>query len=402
MPTYNYKAITDSGNVVRGKFIASNEFDLEKRLQENFKLELIDCSVSKNITEYIFRDKVNAQDLIILCIQIEQLDKVGVPLLDALLDLRDVSTKPAIKSLISTLCDSLNAGKMLSEAMADHPQVFDEVFVGLVKAGEKTGNLSVIFGYLSEHLKWTMSMQEKLSKATRYPMVMGLMMIVVIGVMMLYVIPQLTSFLLSQGFDLPLSTKFLIGTSKFVQSYWIFIIVSSILSVVGTKILARSVYYVAYQLDAFKLLIPTVGDVIRKIEISRFCRFFAITFSSGIGILECMNTALGTLSNKAIKSHIEEAVQEMESGTSLTEALKYSHQFPNLVIRMIHIGENSGDLSSSLREVNLFYDHEVEESIERMISAIQPTMTVVIGLIILWIAMAVFGPLYDNLNNLDI
>jgi len=152
--------------------------------------------------------------------------------------------------------------------------------------------------------------------------------------------------------------------------------------------------------DNAVLFFPIFGDIIRKLEIARVCRFFALTYSSGIGILDCLETASKVIHNRVIKESVLEARQSVLEGRSLSEAFRLSTQFPGLVLRMVKVGEETGNLESALENINFFYDREVNDSVSRLLGMIQPTLTIIMGLIMLWISISVFGPLYHNLAKI--
>lgn len=398
MPIYRYKALNEAGLTVRGTTPSNNESDLETRLQA-IGLDLYDFKEVTNKSA-LFSRGIRTQDLIVLCVQLGQLEKAGVALLDSISDMRDTVKSPQMKNLLGDVYESIKGGQMLSAALAQHPNVFDKVFVGLISAGEETGQLAEVLEHLSEHLKWTDAIKRKIRGATYYPMFLLLMMSGVIALMMMYVIPKLTTFLLSQNFELPFYTKALIDTSGFFVHYWYLVFGTPVFGTIFIKFLSRHSEVAAYVFDRIKLYIPFIGSAIRKIEMARFCRFFSLTFKSGIGILECIDIANNTVSNRVIKNSIKAARKNVAEGNSIYSSLRLSNQFPDLVLRMFKVGENSGNLEESLKTVNFFYDREVTESVDNMIGLIQPALTIVMGAIMMWISIAVFGPLYGSFSKM--
>jgi type IV pilus assembly protein PilC len=289
---------------------------------------------------------------------------------------------------------------VLSAALADHPEVFDEIFIGLIKAGEKTGQLAQVFGHLGNHLKWVDEIRRKIKKATSYPIFLFFMMMGIASLMMLYVVPRLSSFLTSQGFDLPLYTKALIVTSNAFQNYWYLIIGIPICIFMSIKIAYKFSADFAFFWDKVKLKIPVIGMLIKKIEMARFCRFFSITFVSGISIIECLEIAANVVQNKVIKKAIDDARKQVSEGEALTKALANTGQFPRLVLRMVKIGENSGNLGSALDNVNDFFNVEVNDSVNVLVGMMQPLLTILMGGMMLWISISVFGPLYGSFSKM--
>lgn len=399
MPLYNYKALNTNSRTIRGTMTAANEVDLEHRLR-GIGLDLITSKEARERQISVFSRKVELKDLIIFCIQLEQLERAGVPLLDALADLRDTAETAQLKTLMTELYEAVKGGSMLSAAMAAHPKIFDQVFIGLVAAGEKTGRLSEVFAHLSQHLKWIHYIRNKIKKATYYPAFLLLLMAGIIALMMLFVIPKLSVFLLAQNFNLPIYTKALITTSYYFQHYWYLIFGGPVIAIFLLILLYRASESFAYLIDQIKLGVPFIGPTIRKIEMARFCRFFGITFRSGIGVLDCMDIASNIVKNKVIKESIMTARKGVSEGNSLTASLKVSNQFPNLVLRMFKVGEDSGNLDATMENINFFYDREVSETVDNMIGMVQPTLTIIMGGIMLWVSLAVFGPLYSSFSQM--
>lgn len=399
MPMYTYVALNENGHRVRGSMNAANEMDLEDRLS-SIGLDMISNRAHRT-SQKGFRGSVKLQDLVVFCIHLERLERAGVPILDALSDLRDSADSPALKSLMTDIYESVRNGSLLSQALEKHPKVFDEVFVGLVSTGENTGNLHEIFAHIAKHLKWVDTIHRRIRKAIYYPIFLLILMSGIISLMMLFVIPKLTAFLLAQNFDLPMYTKALIATSNFFTKYWIFIFAAPFVLTFFIKLFSRLFYGVAYFFDTVKLHIPWIGGTIRKIELARFCRFFSITFRSGIGILQCLEIAQNVIKNRVIRESITAVRRSVSEGTPLTQALRVSGQFPNLVLRMFKVGEDSGNLDVTLENVNFFYDTEVEDSVSAMVGIIQPALTIVMGGLMLWISMAVFGPLYNSFSKMS-
>lgn len=398
MPLYKYKALNESNHKIRGEITAANDIDLETRLKE-IGLDLLDYKEEKARTSSFFSN-VKTKDLIILCIQMEQLDRAGVPLLDALADARDSCDSLKLRDILSDVYESVKGGTLLSKAFGQHPKVFDEVFIGLIAAGEKTGRLSASFNHLASHMKWISDIKRKIRKSLSYPIALGFVITGVITLLMLYVVPKLTDFMLSQGFKLPFHTLALIALSKFFGNYWYVVITAPIGIFAVLKIFYRTSESFAYRFDGLLLSAPVIGNTIRKIDLARFTHFFGIMFRSGIDVLEALESSQKVVGNRVIKASVSTVKRAVSEGSSLTTALRLSNQFPNLVVRMFKVGEDSGNMDESLENINFFYDREVNDAVEKMVGMVQPAMTVILGLIILWVVAGVFGPLYQTFGNM--
>jgi type IV pilus assembly protein PilC len=398
MPTFTYNAINDSGRSMRGVVVADNELDLEARLKET-GLDLVSAREMQAKKTSRF-GKVKLKDMIILCMHMEQLDKAGVPLHDALADVRDSSESAKMRDVLTGVYESVKNGAMLSKALTAYPKIFNEVFTGLIAAGEKTGNLSESFVHLSEHLKWSAEIRRKVKKATRYPVVLLLVITGVIAVLMTQVVPKMVEFIISQGFSLPIHTRALIAFSYAFENYWYFMIGVPLGIISFILIFYRISEPFAYKIDSIVLRVPVIGPVVRKIDMARFTHFFSVMFNSGIDILDSLEAAKGVVSNRVLREAIDMVKTNVSEGTSLTASLRMSNQFPNLVIRMFKVGEDSGNMAEALENINFFYNREVNDAVEAMVGMIQPTLTVVMGVMIFWIIAAVFGPLYESFSKI--
>lgn len=398
MPTYSYKAVNQVGKVITGKMEAANERELSSKLSQSF-LDLVSAKEVKGAAGLIGSAKINLQELVMVFIHFHQLDKVGVGIIDSIADLRDTSDSPAVKELMRSLYDNIRNGKMLSEAMSQHPKVFDEVCIGLIKAGEKTGNLTEIFSHLEMHYKWTIGIRAKVKKAISYPIFLFFLMGSVVTAMMVGVIPKVTSFLVSQKMELPSYTVALIATSDFFINSWYLLIGMPIAFIVTLRIIYKKSPVFAFKFDAFILKVPVIGPLYCKLDFSKFCHFFAITYRSGIGVLECLDTSTRVVSNLAIRDAIRKVRIAVSEGRNLTAALEDTGLFPPLVLRMFKIGENSGALDNSLKNVNEFYEREINNTIDSLIGMMQPALTMVMGGLLMWITISVFGPIYGSFSK---
>ncbi len=402
MPTYQYRALNAAGRQLRGSLSAVNENDLYYRLKAA-GLDLVDAKTSREsklVT--LFAPSIKTRDLIELCVHLEQLERVGVPILDALSDIREATESVRLRDVLTDVVRDVGGGLLLSEALERHPKVFSQVFVGLIAAGEKTGRMADAFAHLTNHLKWTEEMNKRVRRALGYPAVLIGFTLVLLLILMLFLVPEMTRFLETVGVDLPEVTVALIAASEFVNAHWVWIITLPIAVVIGAQVLYRTSERFAYLVDLWVFRIPVIGTTLRKIALSRFCHFFAVMFASGIGVLQCISNAREVVDNRGLWASLDLVHDMVETGSSLTDALRSSGEFPSLVIRMVRIGEETGNLRSTLDNVAYFYDRDVQESINTMIAAIQPTLTLLIGLVMAWVVVAVLFPVFDSFSALPV
>lgn len=404
MPKYNYRALNKSGRPVRGSLSAANETDLFQQLQEG-GFELIDCKeVGKKTNKFkIFGSRgVKTRDLIQLFVHLEQLQKAGVPLLDGLADIRDTTESAKLRDVSAEIHREVSEGSSLSEAMAHHPSVFDNIFISLIAAGEETGNLINSFAQVVKHLKWQDAMSSKIKKATRYPKILMVVVVGVISVMMGYVVPEVTGFLENIDQELPPITLALMATSAFIVSKGLYLLIGAVVAYAIFKILRGVSESFKYQTDYLALRVPVLGPLFQKIALSLFCQTFSVLFNSGLEVLKCLDAASSTSTNLVMRQALDTVQSQVREGNPISKSMETTGEFPVMVVRMVNIGEESGNLSGVLDQVAEFYDKDVNEAVDGMIQMIEPMLTVVLGAIILWIVAAVFGPIYNSFGDIGI
>jgi len=401
VPTFNYKAVDQIGHSARGQIDALNEIDLEIRL-ERIGLDLITFRPAKKSSSAFASKKVSLKDLVMFCFQLEQLTSAGVPLLEGLNDLRDSSPNPHFQKVIGALGSEVEGGKMLSQALAEYPDVFGNVFVSLVRAGEQTGKLPEVFDNLASTLKWQDELISQTKRLLAYPLFVMVVVFGAVTFLMAYLVPQIAGFLLNMGLELPLQTRILIYTSKIFVNYWWLILPAPILLAIVIMIVVKQSPEARYRFDYVKLHIPVIGDILQKIILARFARYFALMYQTGIPILDAIKTCEDIVGNRVVADALSRVHSQINAGDSMSESFKNAGLFPPLVVRMIKVGENTGGLDKSLLKISYFYDRDVNESIQKMLSLLEPALTVVLGLILGAIMISVLGPVYDSFSRLKI
>ncbi|MBK6403421.1 MAG: type II secretion system F family protein [Rhodocyclaceae bacterium] len=398
MTLYAYKAMGADGRIVLGRMDATNAIDLELRLKR-MDLDYIRGNPVRQIGMFGGR-AASRRELINFCFHLEQLSRAGVPILEGLTDLRDSLENPRFREVIAGMIESIDGGKTLSQAMAEHPSVFDDVFVSLIAAGEHTGKLQEVLGNLVESLKWQDELAAQTKKLIMYPAFMGTVVIGVILFMMIYLVPKMVGFITNMGHELPLHTKLLIGTSNVFVNHWYLVIGLPLALVAVAVAMVRTHPAARLRFDSTKLRLPLVGVLLRKVILSRFASVFAMMYGSGISILDSLRASEGVVGNQAIRNGLRQVGEMIAEGQSITTAFQNVGLFPPLVIRMLKVGENTGALDTALVNVGYFYGRDVRESLGRIQALIEPVMTIVLGLMLGWVMLSVLGPVYDTITKL--
>jgi type IV pilus assembly protein PilC len=398
---FAYRAMDTNGKVARGSIDAVNALDLEMRLKR-MSLDLITARPARSVKALQFGALINRQELINFCFHLEQLLHAGVPIIDALVDLRDSVEKPVFREVLANMIELIEGGKTFSDALTEHPRVFDAVFVSLVRSGEASGQLGKVLSKLTENLKW----QDEIAKQTRniiiYPAVTGVVVLGVVFFLMIYLVPKLVTVIRTLDSNIATSTKILIAVSNFFVNYWYIALFVPIILIVLFGIWAKSSSKLRYRLDEWKLRLPVIGAVNRRIILARFSTFFALMYASGITILDCIRISEKIAGNKVIEGGLEQVGRSIADGKSLTEAFQSVGLFPPLVLRMLRVGEATGGLDGALNNVSYFYNRDVKEAIEGVQKLIEPMTILVIGTILVLTLLPVFGPIYDAISKVKI
>ncbi len=401
MESWRYKAVDQRGRTVRGRIEALNPADLEVRLGRG-GLDLISHGQVR-AAHSLFADRgIRTVELITLCFHLEQLIRAGVPIVEALADLRDTVDHRRLRQVTAAMVESIEGGKNLSQAMSDFPGVFDSVFVSLVRAGEQSGRLPEVMRKIMENLKWQDEQAAYTRKLLLYPAIVASVVTGALLFLMLQVVPQLVSFLGNMGEALPLQTRALIATSGFLAAHWLWLLLLVLGLLAAVPLTLKFRPEAAHHFDSWKLRLPLVGPVLRKIIITRICSVFAIMYTSGITVLECLRTGEEVAGNLAIRRALREAGRRIADGGGISASFAATGLFPPLVIRMLRVGENTGALDEALDNVTYFFTRDVRDSVIRLQTLIMPVLTVVLGLVVLWIMSAVLGPVYDLFTRIEI
>lgn len=401
MPAFHYKAIDKLGRPAMGQMDAQNEADLEIRL-ERMGLDLITFRPARRATSLFNRNKISRQDLVMFCFQLEQLTSAGVPILDALNDLQESNENPYFQKVIAALSAEVEGGKLLSQALAEHPNVFDEVFVSLVEAGEKTGQLPEVFNNLFSNIRWQDELITQTKKLLAYPAFIAVVVSAAIVFLMLYLVPEMVNFLKNMGQELPLNTKILIAISDAFQDYWWLILGLPLLAIFIFAAVVKKNPAARYQFDMMKLNLPFTGTILHKIIMARFARYFALMYQTGIPILDAIKICEKIVGNRVVADALRRAHTQINAGESMSESFHNVGLFTPLVVRMIRVGENTGALDKSLMNISYFYDRDVNDAMQNMLKLIEPTLTVILGCILAFIMFSVLGPVYDSFSQLHI
>lgn len=402
MTLHTYRAMTSEGRVVSGAAEASGLGDLESRLYRR-GLELIHGEPAFRGASRLWpRAGIPRREVIHFCFHLEQLLAAGVPILESLADLRDATAHPRMRQLVASLLEEIEGGLTLSEAAAHHPIAFDAVFCGLLRAGEHTGQLAPVLHQLADGLSREDELLAHARKLAIYPIIVGCVLLVAITVALVFVVPQLASLFRSTGQTLPLQTRILIGASHWVSHHGWLLVVGFPLVLGGFSLSVATYPGLRLKIDTLRLRLPLIGPLQHKLALARVASVFAMLYAAGITVLDALHSAESASANRAVQASLKAAGARIAEGHGIASAFEETGLFPQLVTRMLRIGEQTGSLDTALGNIVYFYERDVRESIERLQASAEPILTLILGALMLWIVFAVLGPVYDIITRLPV
>jgi type IV pilus assembly protein PilC len=403
MPVYQYTVRDTTGAVRTGTSEAENQDILKRRLQEQgFAVsDLKQTAAGKKKNAGGGFGRVKLKDLSIFCRQFSTMIDAGVSLVRALDVLGEQTQNPKLKRILREIQVEVESGQTLSKSMQRYPKVFNNMFVGLIRAGEVGGVLEEALQRLSHFLEKDMELRRKVKAALTYPAIVVVVAILIVLGLCTFIVPKFVELFKDLGVkELPMMTQMLVDFSDFLKTKWyiglaIVAVIWMSIKYAGTTKLGRRV------IDRLKLKIPVFGKLGHKICLAKFSRTLSTLLVSGVPILQAMETVAGTVGNEIISEAIMNARARIREGDRINEPLEKSKMFPPMVVHMISIGEESGALDQMLSKIAEFYEGEVESTLQSLTAAIEPVMIVFLGVCVGFIVIAMFAPLLQVITNLS-
>ncbi len=402
MAQFRYEARDMRGRVKKGTIVAPSRRDVIMKLREQ-RLKVIDVQevpqtlLTKEIT---FGNPVKLQHFVIYLRQFATLLKAGVTIVDATRILAEQTESKALKKALTHIEEQLRGGQPLSTAMTDHPNIFPPLVINMIRAGEASGSMEETLERLADHFEKVHRTRQKIVSALAYPIVVGIIAVIVVIFLLVGVVPTFVSMFADFGADLPAITKFVLRASEVMQTYWWGVLLL-LLSTYGVLMLLRRQKKTKYYLDVIVLRMPIFGGMMQKAVLARMTRTLSSLFSSAVPILQALTIVEAVVENEVVARVIRTSRDALERGESLTEPMKRHWAFPPLVTQMIAIGEQTGSLDAMLAKVADFYEAEVEAATDRLKSLIEPLMIVLLASVVGTIVTSILVPMFDIFNHIQ-
>lgn len=406
MAVYEYKGLTTEGKNITGIIDADSSKTARSKLKrsgifpvavfEGEKTSLHPSPDSKtglSVFQF-FEDRVSSQSIALMTRQLATLIGAGLPLLEALDALVDQLEKGGLMKVVAGIRESVKEGTSLADALGRYPQIFSGLYINMVRSGEASGALDIMLLRLADFLEKQIQMRNKILSALAYPFIMLGIGTIILFMLITYVIPQVTQVFEEMNQVLPLPTRILLGISDFLQSYGLFLFL--LLGILGLwfrkwahTLRGRE------RLDRWIFVIPLFGSLFKRVAISRFTTTLSTLLSSGVPLLRALEIVKEVMNNKVLSDAIQNVTENIKQGEGIAEPLKRTGVFPPMVIRMIAVGEKSGELENVLLKISEAYDYEVETITVALTSLLTPIMILLMGGVVLYIVVSVLLPIFE-------
>ena len=401
MAIYAWRGRNPRGEAVQGQLEALSEGGVADQLLSmgvapiHIAVAVVPVETSTdNWLAHLSRKPVVVEDILVFSRQMYTLNKAGVPILRAFAGLQASATKPAMVEMLKDIRASLDQGRELSAAMARHIKVFGAFYISMIRVGEMTGRLTEVFLRLNEHLEFERDVRERIKQALRYPIFVLIAMAIAVVILNIFVIPVFAKVFAGFRAELPLITRGLLAFSGWMLAWWPLLLAGAF----GAVVLLRGYLRTPegrYRWDARKIKLPIVGDIVLKATLARFARSFALSSQSGVPLVQALTVVAQTVDNAFIGSRIEQMRDGIERGESISRCAAAAGVFTPVVLQMITVGEETGELDSLLFEIASMYERETDYSIKGLSAAIEPILLAVIAVLVLLLALGVFLPLWN-------
>jgi general secretion pathway protein F len=405
MPVYQYRGYKVDGGSATGIVDAESPKVARLKLRKDgvFPTEMTEQEGARSIVTRPGSGPVagvgrspalSITDVALMTRQLATLLVAGLPLVDALGVLMDQMEKRSIKGLLADIRESIRGGASYSAVLERYPKDFSPIYVHMVRAGEASGALDQILYRLAEFLDKQLALRNKVTNAILYPAIMLIIGTLVLFFLVTFVVPKITAVFAHSKQALPWPTVVLMEVSHFCSDYWMVLLAIVLLAIWGTRRIVRTETGRIFA-DRLLLKFPLIGQVARMVSISRLASTLATMLSSGVQLLDALDVSKRVMNNRILEQAVEVARQNIREGETIAEPLKRSGEFPPLVTHMIAVGEKSGEMEEMLRRIGQIYDGEVDRVITRFTSLLEPIMIVVMGVIVLFIVVAILLPIFE-------
>ncbi|MCC5826219.1 type II secretion system F family protein [Alkalimonas sp.] len=393
LETYSWKGLNRRGKKTTGEIKGGSSQEVKALLRQ----QGITPSLVKRKPKPLFNTekKVTAADIAVVTRQIATMLGAGVPLVQTIDLIASGADKASLRTLMQKVSVKVQAGLPLSEVLREHPKHFDELYCDLVKSGEQSGSLDAIFDRIAIYKEKAEALKSKIKKAMFYPTAVLVIAAVVTSILLIFVVPQFAEIFAGFGAELPAFTLFVLGISELMQAYWWVVLGVIVLAGYITKQAYNKNLKARTAMDAMLLKAPVFGGILNKAAVARFARTLSTTFAAGVPLIDALESAAGASGNEIYRNAILEIRDEVTAGNQMQFAMKNTKQFPEMVVQMVAIGEESGALDGMLSKVANIYEQEVDDAVDGLTALLEPMIMAVLGVVIGGLIIAMYLPIFQ-------
>ncbi len=338
---------------------------------------------------------INSADISLFTRQMATMMRAGVPLVQSFEIVADGVDKPKLRDLVLAIRADVSSGNTFASALRKHPVYFDDLFCNLVDAGEQSGSLETMLDRIATYKEKTESLKAKVRKAMTYPIAVVVVAVIVSGILLIKVVPQFQTVFSGFGAELPAFTLFVIHISEVVQKYWIVILLAIAAAIAGFTIARRRSKPLRDLIDRTALKVPVVGNLIEKSAVARFARTLSTTFAAGVPLVDALNSVAGATGNSVFVNATHKVRDDVSTGQQLNFSMRSTGVFPNMVVQMVAIGEESGALDTMLDKSASYYEEQVDNAVDNLTSLMEPLIMSVLGVLIGGLIIAMYLPIFQ-------
>ena len=401
MPVFNYTGRSRRGELSSGLMEGDSRDSIASRLFSNgitpIEIKQAQTQTDGDVAKMLRRFGIGAptiNDLVMFSRQMYTITKSGIPLLRGIKGLAASTHNPMLRETLEDVLTNLEGGRDLAGSLARHGNIFPTLYVSIIKVGEETGTLDASFKRLAEYLARDQEMKDSIKAATRYPIIVMCVIAIAIAVLTVFVIPKFAPLFRALGDNIPWPTKIIMGVSSFAQNYWMFVIGALVAAVIAAR------HYVStekgrFAWDRMKLKIPAIGSLTHEGVLARITRSLAISLGAGMPVIQTLKVIAKSSGNEFMAERVDRMRDAVERGDPVSRAASSIGVFPPLVIQMMAVGEETGDLPALLDEIADYYEREVDFKLKNLSAAIEPILVVAVGGIVCILALGVMLPMWE-------
>jgi len=400
MATFSYRAVDGDANVLTGKVQARDESELEKKLNIQ-GLTLIE-SVKAGFLDFR-RERITfrQQDLSHFSYFLHLIVSSGMSIMNGLKDLKENRENVKIAHVAELIHNKVESGMSLSDAMQEHPGFFPNYYIQMIAAGEASGSLEKMLTDLMRYIEWQINFRKAVRSALAYPAMVFSAVTLLVIVLFTFVFPKLVAVLTGLHADLPLPTKIIIVTAEFINANFLYLFIGIAVLIISIKMWLKT-YEGKRTVDSIILAVPFLGDLVRKIDLSRYCKTMSTLYSAGLNIEKTLSISAAVVHNTVLAEALNSVTESVVNGESIAQSMQKTGVFPSLIIGMISIGEKTGNLDSAVQRVSDMFDKEVPETLKKVLSYVEPMIIMMLGIIVLGVLLSVFLPIYKIVGGIRV